>query len=122
MTLLPPSSLPSIFLALFYPRMCLHGTYAIWHMPGQLCADAALALMWGAWTLSLHGSAVLSQAQWKGRESGAPPPLPQSQGRLIRTPKLCPVCNRGWEPNSQVILGPRAAILSHPEAPYRGLE
>lgn len=123
MTLLPPSSLPSISLVLFYPRTCLHSTYAIWHMPGQLCADSALAVMWWAWTLTLSPWVCYAlPGTVEGPRIWGPTPTSTEPRETDQDTQALLCLQQRVGTNSQVILGPRAAILSHPEAPYRGLE
>lgn len=129
----PLSSPPSIFLALFYPWMCLH---AFCHLTRAWASQCGCCVCSDMVAMDPHSlpMGLLFSPRHSGRVKnwGSCPFFPclegwhRAQGDLcavlVRTSRLCSVFNRGWEPNSQVILWPSAVTLSHPGAACRGLE
>lgn len=107
-----PSFLPSVFPSFHLSCFILSSNVFAQRLSSHTCLGSSVSrqtlhlLCCGGHgpSLSLQGSAILSQAQWEGRGSGVRPLFPcleglaQSSGRLcailVRRPKLCSVCNR----------------------------
>lgn len=114
-----------VFLALFSNMLAQH-------ISSHACLGSSVQTLSLLWCGECRPSALPPlvscplQRKW---HLGVPAPCPSVRGWqqeaqnsgelcavLVKTPKLCSFCNKGWEPNSYVTLWPGAALRSHPGA------